>query len=77
MKCCEWIIDNKSGDLVMICHDDKEGARVPKAAISATTSSTGFNNVVVEKLKLQFEQTLHCITKGQDNERRRQSMALV
>ena len=67
MKCCEWIIDNKTGDLVMKCHDDKEGARVPQAAIKATSSPNGFNNVVLEKLKVQFEEALHCKMTGEDN----------
>jgi len=68
MNKCEWIIDQKTGDMIMKCHDNKERVRVPKAAIDATTSSLDQTNIVIDKLKSNVEKKLNCKTKENSNE---------
>lgn len=68
MSKCKWIIDKETGDLVMKCHDNKEGARVPKSAVDATISTLDHSNIVIEKLKRNVEKDLNCKTKGESNE---------
>ena len=60
-KHCEWVIDPKTGDTVMKCHDGHEGARIPEEVVKASHSHDVLSRALnVERLQKNIENELHC-----------------
>jgi len=60
---CQWVKDEKTGDLVMLCHGKEEGARIPEQVMKYSSDDySQATRFKVKELKGNIEKLLGCDT---------------